>query len=454
MEHPERVEAHQLQRLRHRVSRIAGWAGLLGATWLLGILLLQLLFGRELERLQIIQQGREMALQLRLVELTLERYPPALISELTGLDLEVAVEPSRHSTEARTIDHRIASLRQELCARLTHCPRLLIADEGSGQPSSQVWIELISPLEPVWLRGELPKMRSWPPDLTLLMLALLGAVLSSGAIYLLIEVKRPLQSLERALSRVGEGSDPDALPSHGAPEVQSITQRFNAMVQRLAATRRERDSMLAGIAHDLRAPITRLQFRLSLLQLDSGDHSVCQADLQSLERITGQFLLYAGGGDREPMVNCPLHQWLAEAVASQPTDLVQLDVRETHAQIRPVALARALNNLIENALSYGATPVVVRLYKSASSAVIEVWDQGNGIPNGQWERALQPFQRLDQARGGQGHCGLGLAIVSHVMKHHQGSISALRDFEKPGRFAVVLDIPLTGPEQTEIMQIS
>ena len=113
MEHPERVEAHQLQRLRHRVSRIAGWAGLLGATWLLGILLLQLLFGRELERLQIIQQGREMALQLRLVELTLERYPPALISELTGLDLEVAVEPSRHSTEARTIDHRIASLRQE-----------------------------------------------------------------------------------------------------------------------------------------------------------------------------------------------------------------------------------------------------------------------------------------------------------------------------------------------------
>ena len=114
-------------------------------------------------------------------------------------------------------------------------------------------------------------MRSWPPDLTLMMLALLGAVLSSGAIYLLIEVKRPLQSLERALSRVGEGSDPDALPSHGAPEVQSITQRFNAMVQRLAATRRERDSMLAGIAHDLRAPITRLQFRLSLLQLEGGD---------------------------------------------------------------------------------------------------------------------------------------------------------------------------------------
>ena len=223
------------------------------------------------------------------------------------------------------------------------------------------------------------------------------------------------------------------------------------MVERLAANRRERATMLAGIAHDLRAPITRLRFRLSMAALSQDERDRCTGDLESLERITGQFLLYAGGGEREAMVTCPLDHWLAEVAAGYSAKDLKLDLVSIDADIRPVAMGRAVGNLIDNAFNYGKAPVVVRLKRHEDSVSIEVWDQGSGIPSARWERALQPFQRLDEARGAQGHCGLGLAIVSHVIEQHGGNIQFLKgNSEKnyppnkntmPGQFAVKISIP-------------
>ena len=434
--------------LRSLMLQISGWSFLLLGTWLLCLMLMQLLFGRELNRLQTLQLGRDLALNIRLTELTLERYPPALIKELTGLDLVVAVQPPGPSREDRPNDDRRRELQQELCSRLSHCPMLLPATtgettavQGGGQ---QIWIELISPLEPVWLRSAIPATRRWPPDPMLMLIALVGAVIITGVVYLLKEVEQPLRGLERGLARVGEGNDPPALQAQGAPEVQRITRRFNAMVQRLAANRQERATMLAGIAHDLRAPITRLQFRLALPSLDATERQRCRHDLESLERITSQFLLYAGGGEREAPVVCPLELWLAEVVASYPSEQLHLQPTPVQARIRPIALGRAVSNLIDNAFSHGEPPIVIRLLTTKDGTSLEVWDQGSGVPTAQWSRALQPFQRLDEARGQQGHCGLGLAIVNHVMQHHDGTVTVRRGTGNPGRFAVVLTLPSEG----------
>ena len=361
---------------------------MLSGSWLLGVLMLQLLFGQRLERLQIERLGQELALNLRLSELILERYPPALISELTGLDLQIAVVPTAPERPNQAAQKRAEALRLELCSRMNLCPRLLPAASTDNSDRPQVWIELVSPLEPVWLRSELPTLRSWPPEPTLLALALVGAIVSTGGIYLFLEVRRPLQTLEKGLSDVGHASDPEKLPTQGAPEVQRITQRFNAMLQRLAVNQQERSTMLAGIAHDLRAPITRLRFRLSMQDLEEEERKQFHGDLQALERITNQFLLFAGEGDREHPVECPLDQWLAEAVAGQPKDQLKLEVSPTNATIRPVALSRALSNLIDNALSYGEPPVVIRLTHDNARVLIEVWDQGQGILEDQWQRAL------------------------------------------------------------------
>ena len=438
--------------LRQRLQSIGTWGGLLSGSWVLAVLILQLLFGQRLERLQIERLGQELALNLRLSELILERYPPSLVSELTGLDLQIALVPAAPEQVDPGSQQRLEALRQELCRRMTLCPRLRPAAAIDAKDPAQVWIELVSPLEPVWLRSELPALRNWPPDPTLLTLGLIGAMVSTAGLYLLLEVKRPLQMLEKGLAEVGGSSDPPPLPSQGAPEVRSITQRFNAMLQRLASNQQERSTMLAGIAHDLRAPITRLRFRLCLDSDKSNERDAAQADLDSLERITNQFLLFAGEGDRELPVLCPLDQWLGEAVAGQPKQQLQLELTTVEATIQPVALSRAINNLIDNAFSYGNAPVVVRLSHNDGDVLIEIWDQGPGIPDQQWQRALQPFHRIDTARGRQGHCGLGLAIVNQVVQQHSGTISFRRGDGCPGRFGVLLHFPADGPKKSVFLQ--
>ena len=424
---------------------LLGWGGLALGSSAFCLVVFQALFGRQLEQLQTIQLGRDLALNVRLTELALERYPPHLVAELSGLDLEVTVRPKPAPLPPSAAFKRQAeALQLQLCQRLSHCPMVLPDRAARGDRS--VWIELISPLEPIWLRVDVPSMMRWPPEPTLLALSLVGAGIICGGLFLLVEVEAPLRGLEKALSRVGEGEDPEAVPARGAPEVQRLTQRFNAMVQRLASNRRERATMLAGIAHDLRAPITRLQFRLSMPQLSADERERCGGDLQSLERITGQFLLFAGGGDGEASVEVPLDQLLAEVASSHPADQLRLDLVPLSLSVKPVALSRAIANLIDNAFSYGISPVILRLHHDDDRCCIDVWDQGNGMPSQQWEEALQPFHRLDSSRGQQGHCGLGLAIVSHVARLHGGRLECIHrtdngSFPGPGTFAIRLSLP-------------
>ena len=181
---------------RPLMLQISAWSSLLLGSWLLCLMLMQLLFGRELNRLQTLQLGRDLALNIRLTELTLEHYPPALIKEFTGLDLVIAVQPPGPEQSVSSNNDRRLELQKQLCARLSHCPMLLPAASGEAQANGQqIWIELISPLEPVWLRSELPNPHRWPPDPMLMVIALVGAVILSGVVYLLKEVEQPLRGL-------------------------------------------------------------------------------------------------------------------------------------------------------------------------------------------------------------------------------------------------------------------
>lgn len=267
----------------------------------------------------------------------------------------------------------------------------------------------------------------------------------AGALFLLLEVQRPLQQLERALARVGLEAKPEPMPQRGAPEVRRLAQRFNAMLQRLEDSERERATMLAGIAHDLKTPLTRLRLRLSMLG-DGAASARAGADLDDLERITGQFLLFAGGGGGEAAVQVPLAELLAELAARYDGQPVELDLAPVTATVQPITLGRAVANLIDNALSYGQPPVrlVLRAWQK-DGFELQVWDQGQGIAEEQRTQALMPFQRLDEARSGHGHCGLGLAIAQRVARTHGGELrlgdQPLVDLSPepvPGQFCVSL----------------
>ena len=404
---------------------------------LLGTLQLQLLQADRLQRDRLAQMGGDVLFQLRLGELALDRLPPKTLARLSGLPLRVgATVPSGADSTLRA---EATLLRRQLCQSLDPCPRVLpLGGEQRG-----VWVELLAPLEPVWLWVPIPPVRPWPPDPWLL---LVGAGLGGGMallFYLWLEVQRPLRRLRLALAGVGGGRLPEApLLQQGTTAVRQLTDRFNAMVRQLEGAEQERGVMLAGIAHDLKSPITRLRFRLSLAGLSGGDLQKAEADLAALERITGQFLLFAGGADYEASLALPLDQLLAEQTSHFDRDAVVLALEPLVRTVQPVALARAVANLLDNSLQYGGLPLRLELHAADPAGEgfrIVIWDGGPGIAASQWEQALMPFQRLDPSRGGSGHSGLGMAIAARVARNHGGCLQRLTgDGECGRRFGIAL----------------
>ncbi len=394
-------------------------------SWLGSLLVFRTALGSKLEQNQIEQSTNILAHNISLSELALERYPPAAVSTLNGYRLLVAHDPNPEPGNGdSTLVRQLALLEPLLCNRLGHCPELQL----QRHPERGIWIRLISPLEPVWLFFPLPSPRFLSTDPLLLSLSLITGSVMAGGLFLVLEVRRPMRRLEKAMAQIRSGTDGQPAPASGAQEVRQLSEHFNAMLARLQASERERQTMLAGIAHDLNSPLTRLKLRLqggpeaqSTLCLDRQAQGKLAADLDALGRITQQFLLYAGSGSREAFVAVPLHSLLQELSGRYDERQLELELAEVEASVQPIAMARAISNLVDNALEYGAAPRHLRLRQEGSSGyAIEVIDAGPGIPEQAMARALEPFQRLDRARRGEGHCGLGLAIAERTAQAHGG----------------------------------
>lgn len=393
--------------LPRRLERLLGYgAAALGLT-ALSLALLQGVLARQLARQRLQQRALEVAFTARLVALGLETLPPAGLAQLSGLTLRTTPPPPAPPLPEQ------AALQQLLCQRQRACAPLLPAAAPRG-----VWLLLDAPLDPVWLLVPLPQPAPWPPQPWLLAVAL---VLGGGAttlLYLSLEVEQPLRRLQQ------EQGAAQPLPpgGRGTPAVLALRQR-------LLQADAERSVMLAGLAHDLRAPLTRLRLRHSLQAGDGAAlASGVAADLAALDRLVQQFLVFAAGEQAEAAVPLPLEQWLAELAAAYPPEL-QLQLTPLERPVRPIGLGRAVANLLDNALSHGEPPWLLRLLHWGADGqgwAIEVWDGGVGIDPQAWPRALEPFERLDAARSRGGHSGLGLPIALRAAEAHGGTLQLLQ----------------------------
>ena len=421
----------------------------------LALLLLQVLLAQRLEQQQRRQLSNQVAGSVLLAELGLERFSPTALADLGDMRLAVGPRPPAAATPGQpaplALRLQAEALRNDLCRRLSHCPLVWPTglrsagagahgrDPKAGDPGRGAWVELQSPLETVWLFAPMAPRHGWPPDPQLASLALVAGGLGSLLLFLALEVQRPLRRLEGALAQVGLDSDqpqPPLVAAGGTAAVRRLTQRFNAMLNRIERSGRERRTMLAGLAHDLRSPLTRLRLRLaSSGPLSPDERRRAEIDLAALERITRQFLQFAGAETPEEPVLLPLEALVAEA--ANGVDQVRLELEPMARCVRPVALSRAVANLLDNADTHGRPPLrLVLRARGPEGFAIEVWDQGAGIAEADWPRAVQPFQRLDPARSGVGHSGLGLAIADQVAQAHGGGLERLAPPQ--GGFAVVL----------------
>jgi two-component system osmolarity sensor histidine kinase EnvZ len=265
----------------------------------------------------------------------------------------------------------------------------------------------------------------------------------SCVLFAVWQINKPLQRSAAALASSADKLEEITLPSSAPKEFHLFAQRFNDLARRLAEQERERALLLAGVSHDLRAPLTRIQLRAEFME-DANDASAggLAVDAQSMRRIIDQFLAYQRGSVEADAALIDLRMAIR--------DIVQR-YRETGHEVRysgddsglvhadPSAIERILSNLIDNALDYGKAPVEVSLAIDAGTARLEVRDHGPGIKAQEIGRLLQPFERLDDSRSLHGHCGLGLSIVSRLVKDLRGMLQI--DNHPEGGLRVTVTLP-------------
>jgi len=398
------------------------------------------LFLTHLEETRNSNFARTIATQVRLVEELLHSSSAASLPSLNGIRLAQSPPQAIFPPEPE-IARRLPFLKEQLNKELGRNVEVM----PLASPVRGMWIKLDAPLnQPQWMFIAMRKPDARPGGPLLPALIVGFAVFLGGGMLLLWQIQRPLKRLGKALESVGESRELSMLPVSGAGEIRLLSQRYNSMVERLQRYEEDRSTMLAGVAHDLRTPITRLRLLIELAQSARGGEM--QQNIDDIERITEQFLIYARSNDDEEIEPRNLYLFAEEVAAPYTSQGVSIFCEQPNISlpIRPNSLRRALINLIENALEYGSPPVTVRLSQEGGTVNVAVEDAGAGIPQNQIARALRPFSRLDGARGGKGHCGLGLGIAAKIAEAHQGTLEVHN--REGGGFTAMIRLPVLQPE--------
>ncbi|RMD47606.1 MAG: HAMP domain-containing protein [Alphaproteobacteria bacterium] len=263
------------------------------------------------------------------------------------------------------------------------------------------------------------------PHQLLVIMLLLTALMMAVAYIFLRNQLRPIRRLARAAEAFGKGLSIPYRPA-GAREVRAAGEAFLAMRERIERQIESRMMMLSGISHDLRTPLTRIRLALDMIE-PAPEIDDIRADLDEMERMISEFLAFARGDQGESPEPVDLGALLADIAESarRSGHAVALECGDPAPVLRgrPMALRRAVENLVSNAARHGRR-MRIRLRREGAEAVIEVEDDGPGIPPELREAALRPFNRLDPARSqaaGAG-VGLGLAIARDIARAHGGRL--------------------------------
>lgn len=271
---------------------------------------------------------------------------------------------------------------------------------------------------------------------------LLGILVAGAALLAVARETKPLSLLARELDKLGTRSRPILIPERGATEVRTLIRAVNAMQERIAALIGNRTLVLGALSHDLRTHLTRLRLRIELLPAGK-ERERAIADVEGMLALFEDTLDFAQMSFGESGAGTDLGELLERRVVERGDGgAIHLHDMETlpRLAVNDTAMARLVDNLIENALRYGGEASLSASHDDGW-VVLRVEDRGPGIPPEERDRVFEPFVRLDPSRNREsGGTGLGLTIVKQVVDTHGGQIT-LADREGGG-LSVTVRLPV------------
>jgi len=298
--------------------------------------------------------------------------------------------------------------------------------------SRQLYVHMQAGSDGYWVGFPLPprQQEDIPTRIIVLAAAIIGLVLLAAFAFARY-LARPLQRLRVAVDRVSRGETPGPLPESGTSEIAAVNRGFNAMIANLRQVERDRAILLAGVSHDLRTPLARLRIGIELSAADALTREGMVGDIEEMDRIIDQFLDFARDDAATATEPIDINRELAACVeryARAGRDVRLESGPPALVRIKPAALSRVANNLIDNGLAYGRPPLEISTHVRDRDIVVDVADRGSGIARGDVERLKQPFTRAGEARtrdDGAAGAGLGLAIVDRIARLHGGRFDLL-----------------------------
>ena len=241
-----------------------------------------------------------------------------------------------------------------------------------------------------------PRPVPWSSPTFLVALAVMTAAVAALSFWAVRRLTAPLRELAQAADRLGRDVNAPPLSTEGPREVAQAAAAFNTMAERIRRFVSDRTTMLAALSHDLRTPITRLRLRAEFIENEALREKI-MADLAEMEAMVSATLALAGEDAAREQVSVIDLAALARTVADEANDLAGREVATVAAPsslplaVRPLALKRALGNLVQNAVAY-AGDCTIRLVPPESGMVrILVEDEGPGIDEAEIARLMEPF---------------------------------------------------------------
>jgi signal transduction histidine kinase len=252
----------------------------------------------------------------------------------------------------------------------------------------------------------------------------------------------PIRLFADAAERLGRDPQAPTLALRGSTEIGVAVRAFNDMQERLKRYVEDRTAMVGAIAHDLRTPLTRLRFRIEALPEDQ--RAKIAQDIDQMEAMISAALTFvrdAGQpGERTPLELSSLLESLCDEMAETGAATEVETGEKVILEGDPMALRRLFANLLDNAVKFGGQ-ARARVFRHEANAIVEIDDDGPGIPPQDGERVFEPFYRREPSRNRKtGGAGLGLAIVRSIARGHGGDVALVN--RQGGGLTARVQLPL------------
>ncbi|MBL8512063.1 MAG: HAMP domain-containing protein [Betaproteobacteria bacterium] len=279
---------------------------------------------------------------------------------------------------------------------------------------------------------------------------------------------RDLKKLGSAAEKIGNGNFQGRVDMRRGSALRPLADSFNRMSERIAALITSHIELTNAVSHELRTPLARMRFALSLAEETDDPEERKQRlqkihrDISELDTLTSEMLTYSRLDRDLPNFaqhNVPLDTWLPQIIEAETeaaraqhiTLLVQVSSQLAEIPCEPKFMARAVGNLLRNALRFAKSRVAITIDRQGQVQYIHVDDDGPGIAEADRGKLFRPFARLDESRARtSGGTGLGLAIVQRIAQRHNGYASIETSPLGGARFTISWMAPNLSANQTAL----